>query len=129
MEKIKALYLNVREEKFPEVIELNAEGSNLETFYKLLDCNTIDIVKRSFCNGQYYIVCDDEALIREDRKPALSYASSDFYCNVYGNIIICKPSDHDDRDFDSLTKSDLFKLSMSTRVLVTEQGCRVVFIG
>ena len=126
MEKVKALYLNAREGKLPEVVELNAEGSNLDLFYKLLDCNTIDIVKRRFGDELYYVVCDDEALIR-DRKAVLSYVALDSVGNVFDNIIICKPSESCDRDFDSLTEYDLLDLSSCFNVFIVIDGCRLYF--
>lgn len=39
---------------------------DLETFYKIIDCDTIDIVTRYVNDVQFDIICDDEGLLKED---------------------------------------------------------------
>ena len=40
----------------------------LDEFYKILNCETIDIVKRRVGRSEVNIICDDEGTFREDPK-------------------------------------------------------------
>ena len=48
-----------------------AEVENeLEAFYEKLDCRCINIVVRKVKGVEFDIMCDDEGLLREDRRPS-----------------------------------------------------------
>ena len=81
---MKAIYLNVLEKKQPEIIEIE---DNLKTYYKLINCKTIDIVTRSIENNYFSFVCDDEGLFVE--KPITSAVDKKSKVQFVGNIIIC----------------------------------------
>lgn len=63
--------------------------ANLESYYKTLDCERIDIVNRQVGYEKAYrfnIICDDEALLK---SPAIASAlnHSFDYC-LYGNLFV-----------------------------------------
>lgn len=58
---IKGLFLDKNESKLKTVII----EDDLDVFYHMLECDTIDIVSRKFGDRYYDIVCDDEGLWKE----------------------------------------------------------------
>ena len=80
--------------------------ANLESYYKTLDCELIDIVNRQVGYDKKYrfnIICDDEALLK---SPAIASARShNFdYC-LYGNLFVVG-IDKETGDIRSLTKDE-----------------------
>ena len=59
---MKAIYLNVENGKAPKVVDIE---DNLNEFYKMLNCKTIDIVTRKIGNNYYDIICDDNGLFKD----------------------------------------------------------------
>ncbi len=85
-----AIYLNVKDRKSPEIIEFVDE---LDTFYKLIKCDTIDIVYRRI-NGRYYnIICDDCGLLK--KNPIISAVDEKQKPALFGNLIIAGEADFD----------------------------------
>lgn len=87
--------------------------ANLESYYKTLDCELIDIVNRQVGHdkdNRYNIICDDEALLK---SPAVSTAidHSLNYC-LYGNLFVVGV-DEETGDVRSLTKDERKHLSRS----------------
>lgn len=80
---------------------------NLDSFYKILDCSCIDIVRRRI-GGRYKksfeIVCDDEGLSREPQK--ISAIDNLGAAQLVGNIFIIGVSDADG-NLTSLTEYDV----------------------
>jgi hypothetical protein len=70
-----------------EVVEI--DGS-LDSFYKVLDVSTIDIVVRKIGNKYFDIVCDDEGLFHEPVIPSMLTKTGEVM--LVGNLFIC---DHD----------------------------------
>lgn len=80
--------------------------ANLESYYKTLDCDLIDIVNRQIGYDKAYrfnIICDDEALLK---SPAIASAMNhNFdYC-LYGNLFVVG-IDKETGDIRSLTKDE-----------------------
>ena len=80
--------------------------ANLESYYKTLDCELIDIVNRQIGYDKAYrfnIICDDEALLK---SPAIASAidHSLDYC-LYGNLFVVGV-DKETGDVRSLTKDE-----------------------
>lgn len=82
---MKAVYLNVKESKAAEVIEVE---DNLDTYYRLLDCSCIDVAVRMIGDKYYDIVCDDEGLLVEE--PILSAIDEYGDVQLVGNLLVCK---------------------------------------
>ena len=68
-------------------MEVNAVEieDKLEDFYKLINCNTIDIVSRSVDGVVFDIVCDDEGLLKDEI--VVSAMNHDFRAMLVGNLI------------------------------------------
>lgn len=65
--------------------EVTIEAS-LEAYYKLLNCDCIDIVTRQISGRYYSIICDDEGMFKE--KPKLSAVYRDKSPALVGEIFI-----------------------------------------
>lgn len=66
---------------------------SLDGYYKLLGCDTIDIVERLIDGRLFSIVCDDDALL----KPSLLGAiDKDGHPMLYGNLFVVKFDGVDD---------------------------------
>lgn len=77
--------------KKPEVITIE---KTLEAYYKILNCDVIDITTRSIGGVYYDIVCDDEGLLKT--YPICTAITLDHLanptCELVGNILVCKRS-------------------------------------
>lgn len=67
--------------------EFRAEdiSDDLETFYKIIDCDAIDIVTRYVNGVQFDIICDDEGLLKE--KPIVTAVNISFQPMLVGTLI------------------------------------------
>ena len=81
---MKVVFLNVKESKKPQVMDIE---DSLDTFYKLIDCSTIDITRRKIGKHYYDIICDDEGLFTE--SPKISAINNMGEPMLVGNLIIC----------------------------------------
>jgi len=87
---MKAIYLNVYENKESEIIEFK---DDLDTFYKLIQCSTIDIVQRKLGNKYYNIICDDEGALID--SPKISAVNNLGDAMLVGNLIIVGDANED----------------------------------
>lgn len=77
--------------------------ANLDSYYKHLDCTTIDIVSRTVGGKRFDIICDDEGLLKED--VCISALDRDYNPMLVGNLFVCK---HDsDGNENSLTDAEI----------------------
>lgn len=66
---------------------------DLDAYYKLLDCELIDIVTRRIGGKYYDIICDEEGLFKDD--PAVGMVNEfDGKVMIVGRLFICQ---HDGR--------------------------------
>ena len=79
---------------------------SLQNYYKLLNCDCIDIVNIAIGGKKFDVICDNEALLKQ---PPLSFSviSSEGYPMVAGNILVCNSEDGYETD---LTGVDVMKL-------------------
>lgn len=77
---------------------------SLESYYKILKCDTIDIVTRKLHGKVFDIVCDDEALLKD--RPKVSAFDSNLNRHLHGNLFITGTADAEGR-LTSLTKEDI----------------------
>lgn len=82
------------------VKEIDVED-DLENFYDVLNCSTIDITQRAINGKVFDIVCDDEALLKENPVPSAS--RKDGKVMLFGNLFICN---HYKEYLASLSKED-----------------------
>lgn len=64
---------------------------SLDTYYKLLNCDCIDIATRRIAGKLFDIICDDEALLRSN--PRVSCVDGKLYPMLCGSLLFCH---HDD---------------------------------
>lgn len=88
-----------------DVTEVQASG--LEDYYRLMEVDLIDIVVREI-NGKYYdIICDDEALLKEQPIPTM--LDIEQMPMIFGNIIIAGLADEEGNMTD-LTDEDVIRI-------------------
>lgn len=101
MENIKVIYLNVKNNKTPEFLDI---PDQLESYYKLIQCRYIDIVRRKIGQRYFNIVCDDEGMLADMAK--ISAISNLGEIMLVGNLIICSDKVTDDGDLTGLTEEE-----------------------
>ena len=84
------------------VRETEVSEGNLKSFYKVLNCQTIDITQRSIGGKVFDIVCDDEGLLKENPRP--SALRKDGKIMLVGNLFVCN---HYKEHLTSLSKEDV----------------------
>lgn len=99
MKEINVLILKAGSQ-LPPVVEPIKD--DLDEFYKIIECSTIDIVSRKIGNIYYDIICDDEGLLKD--SPIVSVVSEDGSPLICGNIIICNS---EEGELTSLKKEDI----------------------
>lgn len=111
--KIKGILVDVKS----NIIEVCEIEKKLESYYKILNCNLIDIVSMKIGHKNFDIICDDEGLMKEDITISAIY--DDFIPALVGNLFIVR---HDGRGNErSLTNEDvLLVLEHVTTIQTTE---------
>lgn len=61
---------------------------SLDTYYDIIGCRCIDIVRRSVQGCEVDVICDDEALLREE-EPIPAMSTLDHSDIIFGKVIIC----------------------------------------
>ena len=97
MKKITGVLVNVSEGTARKV----TIDRSLESYYKALNCDCIDIVNRRLGGYRFDVICDDEALLKDNPLP--SAIGPDGQPMLFGNLFFCKP----DGKGDLLSLSDL----------------------
>lgn len=109
---MKAVLISTQQNKKPEIIEFK---DDLQLYYKLIQCDTIDIVMRKI-NGTYYnIICDDEGLLKEN--PIVSAVNNKFQPMLVGNLIIAGNTD-DDGNLLGITEEQAKEI-INTQIITT----------
>ena len=80
---IKGVLIDV-ENNIAESVEIEA---TLDNYYKLLNCDVIDIVNREINGKRFDIVCDDEGLLKEN--PKISALDLQYKPTLVGNLFVC----------------------------------------
>ena len=99
------------------------EAGTLKEYYRLIDCDTIDIVSRKIAGKYYEIICDDEGLLvdvpilsaawKTTKKPAL-----------FGNLLIA--GEAIDGELTSITAEDANAITGSI-ILCGVQGADAIW--
>ena len=77
-----AVFVDVYDRCAVKKIRVN---DNLEDFYRLLNCDYVDMVTRWIAGMEYVIICDDEALLKGDVRPS---AINGRDVMLYGNLLV-----------------------------------------
>ena len=80
---MKFLLLDVKNEKV-EAIDIEP---TLDEYYRVLDCDIIDIPTRYIGGRKFDIICDDEALLKDDTK--ISAINRNGGAMLGGNLLFC----------------------------------------
>ena len=86
---------------------------DLDAYYKLLDCEIIDIVTRQIGGKYFDVICDEEGLFKDD--PAVGMINQhDGHLMLVGRLFICQ---HDGRgNQKSLSQTEIDKVLGSFRL-------------
>lgn len=121
MKKITGIYVNA-EKNSATPITIKAE---LQSYYDLLNVDTIDIVSRKIGGVYYDIICDDEALLKSDPIPTMINSKCELM--LFGNLFIAK---HDGEGNEvSLTRADVKRILNQYRALLTNRGVMNFMVG
>lgn len=88
----------------------------LESYYKLLDCDLIDIVSRAIGGVYYDIVCDDEGLFHDPQK--ISAINDMGEPMLVGNLLICL--NDGEGELVGLEDQDVFHITKCIQRMYTE---------
>lgn len=87
---IQVIYVNVEKGYKPQIKHIE---DNIDTFYKMLNCRTIEMPQREI-NGTYFtIICDEEGALKNN--PIISACSHKGEPMLVGNLIITGLPDED----------------------------------
>lgn len=103
VEKLTMLYIHNDSASFEKV------APALETYYKMLDCETIDIVQVDFNGEPFDVICDDEALLKEPPY-SFSVISKEGHPMIAGNILVCKSENGAEK---GLKPADVIRLMLA----------------
>lgn len=109
---MKAVLLDVMNDKV-EVVD----AEELEDYYKLIGCRTIEIVNWEIMDRRFDIVCDEEGLFFENPK----ISSIDDKGNVMsvGNLVVCGEAD-DNVKLTSLSDEDVRHIMENIKIVPTK---------
>ncbi|MBQ6980024.1 MAG: DUF3846 domain-containing protein [Clostridia bacterium] len=104
---IQVIYVNVDKGTKPKIKHIE---DNIDTFYKLINCNSVEMPQRQI-NGKYFtIICDEEGTLKSN--PIVSACSHKGDAMLVGNLIITGLPD---------IKGNLTGLSDSDILLIMEK--------
>lgn len=94
-------------------------AANLDSYYKVLDCDCIDIVGRSLGPYAFDVICDDEGLLKSGAR--VSAISPEGNPMLVGNLFFCH---HDEEgNLTSLNPEEIvFILSRSVSLFSLKTG-------
>lgn len=114
---MQVIFLNVNDNKAPEKLNIK---DDLQSYYNLLECNTIDIVRRKIGKRYFNIVCDDEGALLDRAK--ISAISNLGEIRLVGNLIICAGDITEDGDLIGLTDDQAEYVKQHIEFLCTRQN-------
>ena len=110
------IYLNVADNQPPEARQIK---DDLQTYYDLIECNAIDIVRRKIGKRYFRIIYDDEGLLVEN--PKISAISNLGEVRLVGNLIICAGDVTENGDLIGLTDDQADYVKQHIIFLYTRQ--------
>ena len=93
------------------------EANTLADYYKLIDCNYVDIIHRRIGDVEVEIVLDDEGLLVENPKP--SGISVDGTPMLFGNLLIASGRVTDDGELTELTEEEVDEIMDNVATITT----------
>ena len=109
---MKMLLLDVKNREVKMV-----EANELDDYYRLIGCRTIDIVSRSIGDVRVEIVLDDEGAIID--KPKASAIDIDGTPMLFGNLLVASGRVTDDGELTELTKAEVDEIMDNIATITT----------
>ena len=113
---MQVIYLNVADNQPPEARQIK---DYLQTYYDLIECNAINIVRRKIGKRYFRIVCDDEGALMDCAK--ISAISNLGEVRLVGNLIICAGDVTENEDLIGLTDDQAEYVKQHIIFLYTRQ--------
>ena len=120
---MQVIFLNVNDNKAPESRIIK---DKLQTFYDLIGCSSIDIVRRRIGKRYFTIICDDEGLLKDN--PKISAISNLGEVRLVGNLVICSNDVTEDGELIGLTDDEAAYISERIQHLYTRQHPKGYYI-
>lgn len=120
---MQVIFLNVNDNKAPEVLNIKDE---LQSYYNLIECSTIDIVRRKVGKRYFHIVCDDEGALVDRAK--ISAISNLGEIRLVGNLVICSDFVTEEGELVGLTDDEAEYIKQHIEFLCTRQHLEGYYI-
>lgn len=91
----------------------------MQSYYNLLECNTIDIIRRKIGKRYFHIICDDEGMLVEG--PKISAISNLGEIRLVGNLVICSDMVTESGDLVGLSDEEAEYIRKRIEFLYTRQ--------
>lgn len=98
-------------------VQIVTDASSLQDYYKLLNCDLIDIVRRRIGGRHYNIICDEEGLLKDNCTP--SAFDSAGYAALVGNLLIMGPDIDELGEMSDLKPIDIMHLQNHIHLMYT----------
>lgn len=115
--KMQVIFLNVNDNQPPEIRVIK---DRLQTYYDLIECSTIDIVRRKIGKRYFHIVCDDEGALVDRAK--ISAVSNLGEIRLVGNLVICSDFVTDEGNLVGLSDEEAEYIKERIEFLYTRQN-------
>ena len=93
------------------------EANDLEDYYRLIGCRTIDIVSRTIGDVNVEIVLDDEGAIID--KPKVSAIDIDGTPMLFGNLLVASGRVTEDGELTELTRAEVDEIMDNIATITT----------
>ena len=113
---MQVIYLNVADNQPPEARQIK---DDLQTYYDLIECNAIDIMRRKIGKRYFHIICDDEGMLVEG--PKISAISNLGEIRLVGNLVICSDMVTESGDLVGLSDEEAEYIRKRIEFLYTRQ--------
>lgn len=93
----------------------------LQQYYKLLDCDLIDIATRRIGDKVFDIICDDEGLLKENAIPSAVNKAGEV--QLVGNLLICNIADNEGNEvgLDADDVMYIYKNLMKATIVINDE--------
>ena len=109
---MKMLLLDVKNREVKMV-----EANELDDYYRLIGCRTIDIVSRSIGDVRVEIVIDDEGALVDN--PKISAIDIDGTPMLFGNLLVASGRVTEDGELTELTRAEIDEIMDNVATITT----------
>ena len=93
------------------------EANELDDYYRLIGCRTIDIVSRTIGDVKVEIVCDDEGALVNN--PKVSAIDIDGTPRLFGNLLVASGRVTEDGELTELTRAEIDEIMDNIATITT----------